>query len=89
VDLGDEALEVRLGDLGQRLAGEVRVAELEDARSQRELLAVGADVAEVGQREQEAARGGAREAGAAGDVAQRELGVVGTERADDGEAALE
>ncbi len=88
-DLGGEPLEVRLGDLGQAQAREVRVAELEDARGQRELLAVGADVAEVGQREQEAARGGAREAGAAGDVAQRELGVVGAERADDGEAALE
>ena len=68
---------------------QVRVAELEHARGERELLAVGADVAEVGEREQEAARGGAGEAGAAGDVGQRELGVLGAERADHREPALE
>ena len=67
---------------GRRQARQVRVAEVEHARRERELLAVGADVAEVGEREQEAARGGAREAGAAGDVGQRQLGVVGAEGAD-------
>ena len=87
--LGGEPLEVRLGDLGQAQARQVRVAELEHARGERELLAVGAHVAEVGEREQEAARGGAGEAGAAGDVGERELGVLGAERADHREPALE
>ena len=87
--LGGEPLEVRLGDLGQRQAGQVRVAELEHARREREVLAVGAHVAEVGQREQEAAGGGAGEAGAAGDVGQRQLGVVGAEGADHRQPALE
>ena len=53
------------------------------------MLAVAAHVAEVDQREQEAARGRAREVRAAGDVRQRQLGVVGAERADDGQAALQ
>ena len=89
VDLGDEALEVRLGDLGQRQAGQERVAELEHARGERELPPVGAHVAEVGEREQEAPRGGAREPGRARDVAERERRRVGAERADDREPALQ
>ena len=88
-DLRREPLEVRLGDLGQAQARQVRVAELEHARGEREVLAVAAHVAEVDQREQEAARGRAREVRAAGDVGERQLRVVGAERADDREAALQ
>ena len=88
-DLRREPLEVRLGDLGQAQARQVRVAELEHARGQREVLAVAAHVAEVDQREQEAARGRAREVRAAGDVGERQLRVVGAEGADDRQAALE
>ena len=80
---------MRLGDLGQAQARQVRVAELEHARREREVLAVAAHVAEVDQREQEAPRGRAREVRAAGDVGERQLRVVGAERADDRQAALE
>ena len=87
--LGGEPFQVRLGDLGQAQAREVRVAEVEHARREREQAAVGADVAEVGEREQEAAGGGAREPGAAGDVGERQLRVLGAEGPDDRQAALQ
>ena len=87
--LGHERLEVGLGHLGQAQAGQIGVAELEHARAEAEVAGVGAHVAEVDQREQEAARGGAAHARAAGDVGERELARVGVEGPDDLQAPLQ
>jgi hypothetical protein len=84
-----QLLQMRLGDLGQREARQVGVAEFEDARGEPIGAAVGADVSEVGQRQQEAAGGGAGQSAGAGDFAEGEFGVVCVEGADDGKAALQ
>jgi hypothetical protein len=89
VHLGREPFQVGLGDLGQAQAREVRVAEVEHARSEREQAAVGADVAEVDEREQETAGGSARKPGAAGDVGERQFRVVGAEGPDDRQPAFQ
>src|SRR5690606_35649090 len=87
VHLGGEAFEVGGGDLGQREAGQVGVAEFEYAGGEGEQPPVAAHVPEVGEGEQEAAGGGAGEAGGAGDVAEGQPGGAGGEGADHGEAA--
>ena len=85
----DEVAQVRPRDLGQAERRQVRPPELEHARAQPEQAAVGAHVAELHERQHEAASCRAREAGDLGDVAQRERRVLGVERADDREAALQ
>ena len=81
--------QVRQRDLRQGEAGEVRAAELEYLGAEPELAAVDADVAEVDEREEEAAGGGAREAGRAGHAAERRRRVVGVEGADHGQPTLQ
>lgn len=87
--LRDELLEMRLGDLGQGVAGEVGVAEFQHARGEAEEPAVLVDVAEVGEGQQQPAGGGTGQVAGVGDLAERAGGMVGVEAADDGEAALE
>ena len=89
VDLPGEALEVRLGDLGQRKARKVRVAELEHARGQGEVPAVGSDVAEPLECQQEAPRRGAGEPGRPRDLGERQTRSGRPQRADHRQAASE
>jgi hypothetical protein len=80
---------MRLGHLGQAEAREVGIAELEHTRAQAEVAAVGAHVAELGEREQEPARRRAAEARPPRDVGQRQLGRLGVEGPDDLEPTLQ
>ena len=74
---------MRLGDLGEAQRREVRIAELEHARPQREAVAVLPHVPEANERQQQPAGGRAREARGPGDLAEPELGPLPVERADD------
>jgi hypothetical protein len=89
VHLLDQLLQVRHRDLGQGEAGQVRVTELEDLRPEREPAAVAAHVAELDQRAEEAAGGGAAQPGACGHLAQGKFRVLRVEGADHGQAAFE
>jgi hypothetical protein len=71
----------------QRRARQVGVAQLKDARGQRELAVLDRDVAQVLQRQQDAARAGAGQAGHGRDLGQRHLGTIRAERPDHGQAA--
>jgi hypothetical protein len=72
----DEVLHKRLRDLPEVQRGQVRPPEREHARGQREPPAVGPDVAEALEREQDAARRRAGRSGEARDLAQRGRGVL-------------
>ena len=74
---------------GQAEAGEVAVAELEDAGGEPELGAVGAGVADGDEGVEEAAGRGAGQSGGVGYLGESLAGSVGVERPDDGEAADE
>ncbi|CAM2137905.1 hypothetical protein PT2222_100021 [Paraburkholderia tropica] len=89
VDRGREFFHDRLGQIPERHRREVREAEVENLGREPEQPAFGLDVAERLQREQDAARARAREAGGGGDVGERLLGVRGVERPDHGESARE
>ena len=56
-DLRDESLQMGQGELGEGEAGEIGVAEFEHARGEPEEPAVGVDVPEIDEGEQEAAGG--------------------------------
>jgi hypothetical protein len=81
-------LQVAFRDLRECQSGEVGVAEFQYARGEAEHAAVGVDVPEVGQGQQEAAGCRAGEVAAAGDLTECQLRVVGVEGADHGEAAF-
>ena len=85
----DEVAQMRRRDLGQRQRRQVRPPELEHARAQAEEPAVDAHVAELDERQDEAAGRRAREAGRLRDVAQGERRVLRVERADHCEPALQ
>jgi hypothetical protein len=89
VQLVHERLHVRLGDLGEAEAGQVRVAEVEHTRAQREAPVLETHVAELDQRQQEAAGGGPGQTGGRRDVGEAQVAVLGVEGADDRQAALE
>jgi hypothetical protein len=89
VHLLDQLLQVRHGHLGQGQAGQVRVAEFEDLRPQREPAAVAAHVSELDQGAQEPAGRGPAQAGARGYLAERQLRMLGVEGTDHRQAALE
>ena len=84
-----QRLEVWSGDVGQRQAGQVAVAEFEYPRGQPEGRSVGADVPELGQGEQEASSGRPGEIGGTCDVAERATRILGVEGLDDGKPARE
>ena len=81
-------LHVRQRQVPQRRGGQVGVAQLQDARREREPAVLDGDVAQVLQRQQDA-RAGARQAGHGRDFGQRHLRAVGAERPDHGQAARE
>ena len=89
VDLRHEALQVRERDVGEAKAGEEAVAELQDAGRQPERAAVGLDVAELDQRDQEAPRGRAGQPGGDRQLGDRLDRRVRAERADDVQPALQ
>jgi hypothetical protein len=89
LDLGHEPLEVRERDLGERQRREVRVAQLEHPRRQLVVAPVRRDVAQVDEREEEAAGRRAGQAGRRGDLRDRQGRRLGGEDPDDREAALE
>lgn len=74
---------MRSGDVWQRQTRQVAVPEFEHAWGQPEDRAVGADIAEFGEGEQEPAGRRAGEFGGAGDIAQRPARVLRVERIDD------
>ena len=80
---------MRLGDLGQGQAGQVRVTQLEHPRAQREAPVGEVHVAELDERQQEPARCRARETRCPRHIAERELAVLGVERTDHRQPALE
>ena len=88
-DRGDQPLEVRLGDLGQRDAREVGVAQLEHPRAEREAAVVCMHVAEIREREQKAPRRGPCQPGLGCHLGERELGPLGAEGADYPQPAVE
>src|SRR5262249_13970096 len=82
-----QSLEVRGGDLRKPEGTQVRMTELEDARPERELLAVRGDVPERDQGMEDSSCGGAREIRPPSDFAEREVRVVGVEDRDHGQPA--
>jgi hypothetical protein len=76
VHLRHEPLHVRLSDLGEAERRQVREAQLEHAWTQGESIVVVLDVAEPDEREQEASRRRAVEAGPPRDLAERHARVL-------------
>jgi hypothetical protein len=68
---------------------QVRLAQAQHHRRQRELLVLVAHVAELGQRQQVAARGGAGQAGALGHLGDRQARALLVERFDHLQALFE
>ena len=87
--LGAEPLEVRAGERPDVAGRDVGEPELQHARGQPVQAAVGPDVAELGEREEDAPRRGAAEARGLGQVARKGRSPSGAEGADDVEAAGE
>ena len=81
-----QLLQMVLGDLLDIHRFEIGRPELEHLGPQQEVTPVAGDVAEFLQRQQAAACGGRRDAGAAGNVAEAQGRVVAREGADDGQS---
>ncbi len=78
----DQVAHVRPGHLPQAERADVRHAELEHPRGQAEHVAVGADVPELGQREQDPPGRRPGQVAGGGDLGQRQPRPVGAERPD-------
>lgn len=87
VDARGQLFHHGLREIPERHRRQIGEAEFENLRREPEQPAVGLDVAERLQREQDAARARAREAGGRRDFGQRLLGTLRIERADHREAA--
>ena len=85
----DELLHQRLGDLPEVQRGQVGPAQVQDARREGEEAAVGADVAELLEREQDPPSRRAGDAGVPGDVGEREGGALAREDLNDGHGTLQ
>ena len=79
---------MRLHDLRQGLRGQVAIAEFQGARQQIKIRAGPCNITKLLERDQKTPRGGARNAGAFGDVRKR-LPWFCAEAFDDGEPAFE
>jgi len=89
VDPLDQLDQEGLGQVPDALRVQVGEAELQHPGAQREQPAVGFGVAELAEREQQPARRGAGQAGAAGDLGQRHGSVLAVEGLDDRQPARE